>query len=221
VRSTSPATRILAVGNPAFDRARNPGLSPLPFAEREAASVAALYRPSVLLSGAAATREEVLKHMASASIVHFAGHAVHNEVAPAMSYLLLAPSSPADDGRFHASEIAALQLRGTRLVVLGACSTGTGVARFGEGPLTIARPFLAAGVPSVVASLWDVDDGETAKIMIRFHALVLEGRPAAAALRQAQLGMLSSADPADRDPRNWGAFITIGTMAGDGDPIVR
>jgi CHAT domain-containing protein len=206
------ASHLLAVGNPSFDRRSNPGLLPLPSAEREAESIAGMYDRSSLLSGASATREEIMRRLPHAQVLHFAGHAVENDVAPARSYLLLSPSATGDDGRLHADEIAQLPLHGTRLVVLGACSTASGRVRFGEGPLNMARPFLAAGVRAVVASLWDIDDTQARRFMTQMHAKLLDGRSSAKAVQLAQTTLIHSDNAADRDPRHWGAFVSIGSV---------
>ena len=77
--------------------------------------------------------------------------------------------------------------------------------------ISVARPFLAAGVPTVVASQWDVDDGATARLFVAFHrALIAEAGDAARALRAAQLSLMRGADPALREPAHWGAFVALG-----------
>ena len=56
----------------------------------------------------------------------------------------------------------------------------------------MARPFLVAGVPLVVASLWPVDSDSTAELMIIFHKhRKLDNLSTAQALRRAQLELLS------------------------------
>ena len=55
------------------------------------------------------------------------------------------------------------------LVVLSACETGYGQFEQGEGIISIARTFMYAGVPSLVVSLWQVNDVSTAKIMNSFY----------------------------------------------------
>ena len=62
------------------------------------------------------------------------------------------------------------------LVVLSACSTAEGRHVPGEGPIGLARAFMYAGAPRVVASLWRVNDSATAELMKRFYrGMLVEG----------------------------------------------
>ena len=77
--------------------------------------------------------------------------------------------------------------------------------------MSIARPFLARGVPLVVASLWPVNSSATADLMVSFHALrKREQLPTAEALRQAQLEMLHGENQLYREPYYWASFNIIG-----------
>src|SRR5215218_4098707 len=116
--------------------------------------VAALYPQAETLTGPWATKSRFLTEVGRYEIVHFAGHAISNEEFPLLSMLVLAPEA-GSAGALMAHEIYGLKLERTRLVVLAACSTARARISPGEGVLGLARPFLAAGVPSVVASLWN------------------------------------------------------------------
>jgi CHAT domain-containing protein len=75
----------------------------------------------------------------------------------------------------------------------------------------MARPFIKAGVPIVVASLWAVESDSTAKLMTSFHKHRKQGRLSTmAALREAQLEMLSSPDIRNHHPYRWASFAAIG-----------
>jgi CHAT domain-containing protein len=99
---------------------------------------------------------------------------------------------PLDDGILTALEVAAMDLGGTELVVLSACETGLGLPQSGEGLLGLQRAFQIAGARTVVASLWQVDDEATQRLMGRFYDNLWQKRlPVLQALRQAQLSLLN------------------------------
>ena len=78
----------------------------------------------------------------------------------------------------------------------------------------MARSFIAAGVPVVVASLWPVDSDATAPLMIKFHEYRKTQRlPTAEALQRAQRDMIGSTDENFRKPHAWAAFVAFGGHA--------
>lgn len=207
--------RVLSVGNPHFDRQAFPVLTYLPAARREAEAVAACYGLPQPVTETDATKSRVVEGMQRAEVVHLALHSVVDEQSPLRSKLLLAggAAQPEPDGVLSAQEIYGLKLPLTRLVVLSSCDSGVERYYGGEGMIGLARPFVAAGVPLVVASLWPVDSDATAELMINFHRQRTSAHlPTAAALRQAQLALLARADNY-RHPYYWAAFITIGGYA--------
>ncbi|MGZ8379703.1 MAG: CHAT domain-containing protein, partial [Gemmatirosa sp.] len=212
-RSVQPS-RVLLVADPAFDEAALPGLERLPGARDEVARVRALYPAARQLAGLAASRTALARALPGASLVHFAGHAVVDDDDPTRSYLVTAPDSGAV-GRtvLTATELAGLDLRSVRLVVLSACEAlqprpghASGVA----GVAGIAGSLLSAGVGQVVGSDWPVDDQLTGRLMAEFHRAYRSTGDGARALRAAQLHLLRSDDPALRTPGSWAAFRVVG-----------
>ncbi len=207
------APRALIVGNPQFDRHLWTGLSSLPGAEAEAGDIAGLYARSELLTGSGATKAAFLKSAGSSQVVHFAGHAAASANAPSSARLLFAPDMRrGDSGALYLRELPREGFRGTRLVVLAACRTAAGAVSRVEGALSLTRPFLAAGVPDVVASLWDIDDAVSRRFFVAFHrALLVEGDPVVA-LRKAQMTLLRGDDASLAHPASWAAFICMGGL---------
>jgi CHAT domain-containing protein len=204
-RAMASPGKVLAVGNPAISRDEFPTRSVLTEAEREAVEIAALYPAGEALTGDGATKRKIEAALPRAEVFHFSGHALVNEETPWRSRLLVARSA-GDSGDLFLSDIARLPLAQLRLVVLGACSTGIGRIWSNEGVVGLVRPFLAAGVPTVVASLWDVDDTSSAELLVALHERIRLGDSPANALRAAQLQLLRSQSPLLRAPASWASF---------------
>ncbi len=204
-RPANSFTSALLVGNPAASGARG-----LPGAEAEVGAAARLYARHEVLTGSRATKARFLDAAPAFAVVHFGGHALVNPEFPLLSRLVFADEGGVEQSLF-AHELSRLRFPNTRVVVLAACSTAAGTVSRGEGVVSITRPFLGAGVPTVIASQWDVDDRATEQLTMAFHhELVRSGNPVAAQ-RTAQLHMLRSGDAAQALPRSWGAFVAVGT----------
>jgi CHAT domain-containing protein len=144
-------------------------------------------------------------------ILHFSSHGLLDSRRPELSGLVLSTvdeKGQPQEGRLRLHEIYDLRLNAD-LVVLSACQTALGRDVRGEGLIGLTRGFMYAGVPRVVASLWEVDDAATTELMKRFYrGLMQQKLPAAAALRAAQLEMLQKKHW--QSPYYWGAFVLQG-----------
>jgi CHAT domain-containing protein len=88
------------------------------------------------------------------------------------------------DGIITANEVALLDLSQTRLAVLSACQTAVGEYTT-EGVYGMHRGFKQAGVKSILASLWNVNDKSTARLMALFYEKWLSGTPMQQSLNEA------------------------------------
>jgi CHAT domain-containing protein/Tfp pilus assembly protein PilF len=172
-----------------------------------------------LLTGVQATEAAVKAAsakglLAQARYVHFATHGIlglDTGQQPALVLSLVGNDGQRDadgglnDGFLRLDEVTRLKLNAD-LVVLSACETGKGRLYAGEGVTGLARAFLYAGSRGVVASLWSVDDRETAVLMTRLYSELKDGQAAADALRAAKLAMIR----ANKPPLYWAPFILIG-----------
>ena len=107
--------------------------------------------------------------------------------------------------------------------MLSACRSGEGVPN-GDGIAALARAFFYAGTDSLIVSLWDIADEPTNRLLPAFYREWLKGTDKAAALRAAQLQLLSDlragrvkittpvGDVAvPEDPAFWAGFVLLGT----------
>ena len=182
-KRTAMGERVLAFGNPDLgDPERD-----LEFAELEAQEVRNIYPQSRVYVQKEATEEKSKALSPSHDILHFAAHTELNEEDPLSSAILLAKEGK-DDGKLEVREIFTMDLK-ANLVVLSGCETGLGKLSRGDELVGLTRAFIYAGTPSVVASLWKVDDSSTAQLMAEFYRN-LKTMTKVEALRQAQLQLI-------------------------------
>ena len=120
-------------------------------------------------------------------------------------------------GRLTYGEIPGLApyLSTARLVVLSACESGLPVkapeAEGSEVAISInglSAQFRRAGVETLVASMWKVDDEGTRRLMEGFYGNLAAGQDVAEALRNSQLSLLG--DEELGHPWFWASFVVMG-----------
>jgi len=224
--NTPVHTRVLALADPAITTAaarasvrRNVmlyqglELGPLPFARREARVVARYWGGVDVVEGAAASERAVKTlDLRGYGILHFAAHAVADAARPERSAVLLAPGGSREDGLLQAREIERLDLQG-RLIVLSACQSASGVVQSGEGVLSLARAFFAAGAHAVIGSRWPIRDDDAAWFFGAFYRHLGAGASVAAAMRTAKRDAIAEGRPA----RAWAGVVLLGS--GDARPL--
>ena len=210
---------VLIVGNPQMPK-QGVGpdlkpLAPLPGAEKEAQAISPIFATKPIL-GRDATETTIVQRMPNAKVIHLATHGLLDDFSGIGSpgAIALTPSGQ-DDGFLTTTEImerfaqpGSTPLKAD-LVVLSACDTGSGDVK-GEGVIGLSRSLIAAGVPTIVVSLWQVPDDDTNLLMTEFYTNLYERQlDKAQAMRQAMLTMLNE-DRGNFDPIAWGAFTVIG-----------
>ena len=197
---TSSDHSLLLVGNPTLD---------LPYAKSEVMSINDIYAHNVqTLLDRDATIARFLAVAPRHSMIHIAAHSMFDIETPFRSFIRLAPS-PKDDGRLFPYDLL-VKFPKTRLIVLSSCSSAGGGPVGPEGVAPLVRPLIAAGVPAVVGTLWNVDDATAKELLVSFHRDYEKGTDAAAAMRAAQLAMLRNINPGLQRPSAWAPFEVIG-----------
>jgi CHAT domain-containing protein len=181
-------------------------LGRLPFARRESQFIEHHLGSADTFVGRSAS-EKALKdrNLRDYDILHFAAHAIADEGRPERSAVLLAPGAATEDGLLQSREIEGLDLT-DRVVVLSACQTAAGAVLSGEGMLSLARAFFAAGAGTVIGSRWPIRDEEAAAMFDRFYAHVAAGASLADALKRAKTDAIQAHRPA----RAWASLVLVG-----------
>ncbi len=203
IREEHMKRKILALSNPFLGSS----VYNLPFAAKEVKSLQRTYGTKNVKAffGKKATESVVRRLAGYYNLIHFACHAVYEPEAPLFSALLLTPAGT-DDGRLEAHEIFSLKLN-SDLVTLSGCETGLAQITRGDEIVGLARSFIFAGTPSILTSLWKVDDLATAVMIKRFYRYLKAGFSKALALRKAQLLVK---EKVNSHPAAWAAFELTG-----------
>jgi CHAT domain-containing protein len=200
--------KVVALANPVFD---------LPYSQKEVQSIEKneSYELKNPLYGQNATFEKLKAQLEEnePDILHLS---THNTVDSRM---------PEDTALYLSSEKLSINkvhnlpnLSGINLVILSACQTDTGEITKGDDVLNLTHTFLesvSGGVPSIVTTLWKIDDAASSQLMEQFYKNLAQGVSKAEALRQAQLTILNQANYSH--PYYWAAFL----LTGDSKPIIE
>jgi CHAT domain-containing protein len=156
-----------------------------------------------------ARKSDYFRFAPQANILHFS---MHTCFEPTHSYLNnYLQFSPDGEGTYQlkTGDILRFPIQ-ARLAVLASCNTGQGEISRSEGLKSIARAFVMAGTPSVIATLNLVYEAPTAAIMEDFYCGLLDGHDIAQALAEAKRNYLLQADAAVAHPKYWANIIAIG-----------
>jgi CHAT domain-containing protein len=205
---------LLALANP---MPRGLGGRELLYAEDEVRTLKRRFGDgAVVRIGREATETAVKEEAGDYDLLHIATHFTVNARDPLRSALDFAPSTR-DDGQLEVREVMDLGVD-ANLVVLNGCFTAAGggpVDRLPESDdwVGLTRAFIYAGAPSVVATLWPVNDRSASRFMDRFYELLPEmGK--SEALARAQRDMIAGSVPGAgecADPYHWAPFVLIGS----------
>jgi CHAT domain-containing protein len=149
--------------------------------------------------GAEAGEDKLRKYAPAAGKIHIAAHGIFRADNPEFSSLRLGKNW------LNLFDLFNLNL-GAEITTLSACETGMSDVLGGDELLGLARGFLRAGTPSLVVSLWMVNDRSTAQLMCRFYKGLRDGLTKAHALREAILEVKADLP----HPYYWAPFILLG-----------
>lgn len=182
-------------------------LGSLPHSQEEAEEIAALFKTEAII-GNRATKLHIIELLPKAKLIHLATHGECSltDQSGIPGAIALAPSDK-DSGFLTSGEILELELN-AELVVLSGCNTGLGAIR-NDGIVSLSYCLFFAGIPSVIGSLWEVNDNPTKLLMIDFYQNLQNKMNKAQALRQAMLTLI---EQYRNCPKMWAAFTLIGEL---------
>jgi len=195
---------LLALGNPTSPETKD---FPLPYAEEEVKLIGEIMGDADIYLNENATETLGRERSSDYAVFHLSCHGSFNETDPLLSALYLADDAE-NDGKLMVHELFGLDLSKSSLVVLSACVTGLSDVTRGDELIGLSRGFMYAGTPSLVVTLWSVEDRSAADLMVRFYENINDGMEKPEALREAQLWLKSREEYAH--PFYWAPFEMIG-----------
>ena len=192
--------RAILIGNPAG------GLRSLHEAENEVQWVRRLLESRNIhctsLVGRDATTDKVELHADSCDLLHFACHSTLESGDFLRSGLDLA------NRRLSVLDVMGnIDLTNAACVYLGSCDSAQALPGKSDELMALTRAFLYAGSPSVIASLWTLDDTSAARFAASFYRSWLSNKlPMNVAFQQATLATKQRFP----QPFHWAPFILLG-----------
>ncbi|MBN2212621.1 MAG: CHAT domain-containing protein [Bacteroidales bacterium] len=195
-------------------------LTPIPGAREEVKQITRLFRGKVLVDEDA-TELAFKEYAGDYNILHLAMHTVIDNQNPMYSKLVFtATTDSTEDNMLNTHEIYNLSLR-ARMVVLSSCSSGEGLLKRGEGVISLARGFSYAGCPSLVMTLWEVEDRVSVDLIVEFYKYLKKGFQKDVALQKAKLDFLSDQPQLLSHPFYWSPYQCIGDTSPLRSPLKR
>ncbi|MFL6388994.1 MAG: CHAT domain-containing protein [Terriglobales bacterium] len=181
-----------------LDASRSSGSTYLPGMEAQRNLISRLFPQTHVVNSSTTRWSEIHSQLALSQIFHYMGHGRRD--GSGTSLVLNANDS------LRATDIDPKLFIRSQLVVLAACSTAVGRESGLLDTNSLVRAFLIAGVPSVVASHWDVDSASTSRLMINFYENIAAGKSIVQAIYLARKQIL-----VDRPhPYYWASFSFTG-----------
>ena len=171
----------------------------IPGVRQEVHALDQIFREIKQYSDEEATAEVLRANAGGVDVIHLACHAHFRSDNPLFSALRLT------DGWFTARDAYGLKLN-CGLVTLSACETGMNAVAPGDELMGLARGFFSAGAPTVLMSLWTVDDEATTELMGWFYSELARTKSPASSLRNAQIKLLKEKP----HPFFWSPFVLFG-----------
>ena len=122
----------------------------------------------MILTGNEAKESAFKIYAGENDIIHIASHGEFNLKAPLLSCLRLAEGEN-EDGKLETIDIFNLDIK-AYLVTLSACNTALGKITKGDELIGLTRAFIFAGTPSILGTLWSVNDESTSFFMKAFYS---------------------------------------------------
>ncbi|PIW04687.1 MAG: hypothetical protein COW40_08715 [Cytophagales bacterium CG17_big_fil_post_rev_8_21_14_2_50_40_13] len=195
---------ILGIGYSTTEMSNSSSSISLPGTDREIKQIQSKFDGSYYL-GKEGTKKLFLEEASKFDILHIAIHGEMDENEKYEARLIFNGT----DSILNTQDLYLANLK-ARLAILSACESGKGKLNKGEGTFSIARGFALVGVPSVIMSLWNLNDKVSSELMISLHDYIAQGLSTTEALNKSKLSYLEKSDNYTAHPYYWSSFVSLG-----------
>ena len=143
--------------------------------------------------------QKIEQELSESDAVHFIGHGIRT--AKGAGLLLQADAPPLTAADFSPDRLSRM-----RLAVLSACSSGNTDDDGLLDTTSLVHAFLAARVPAIVSTRWNVESEATSELMTSLYTHLHSGEPPALAMHAA----IQQALQVNRHPYFWAGFTVTG-----------
>lgn len=174
------------------------GAGYLPGFDAQRNTIEQLFQKTRLVDTERTSWAQLRSPLITSQIVHYMGHGKPDGSGTDLDY--------AGNKKLTAKDFSPELFRSTQLVTLAACSGAAGRDNGIADTNNLVRSFLLAGVPSVIASHWNVDSSSTSQLMVSFYEHLAKKESVAQAMYNARIDVLRKKG----HPYFWAGFTLAG-----------
>lgn len=181
-----------------LDASHAVGAGYLPGLETQKNAIAQLFPRNKMIDSNKTSWTGIRSRLASSQLFHYMGHGKPDGSGTSLDY----------DGTqlLRAKDFTPQLFKHSELVLLAACSGAAGRDNGLADTNNLVRAFLSAGVPSVIASHWNVDSASTSRLMVSFYQHLAKSESVAQAMYNARNDILRT----KAHPYFWAGFTLTG-----------
>jgi CHAT domain-containing protein len=204
-RNNKDKTKIKGdfLGLAPVDFSNSLALTSLPYSAEAVKNNAQYFKKSKIITGASASKKIFIDEWQRYSTVQVITHAYADDQQQE-------PKLYFADSSLTLSEIGNNSYSATQILMLSACRTSMGKEQRGEGIKSLARTFIAAGTPTVISTLWEIEDKDAYSLSDLIWKETSKNLPLDLALQKAQLTWITSGDRSNVLPYSWAGIIITG-----------
>jgi CHAT domain-containing protein len=177
----------------------------LPYSNKEVAKIGSIFGEKNVnkFIGKDCNKEQFLKCQNDYDIIHLSLHASSNIYNRDENKIYF---SPAFNAPLKGYEILSNNFK-SKLIVLSACQTAEGKIETGEGVFSLTRSFIQCGVPNVISTLWQIDDGTNSEIINYFYSYLENNNNINLSINDAKRDYLKHSDNMRSHPKYWSGIV--------------